>query len=61
MKTNEIFGSRSIIEAINSDTQIEKVYILKEAENEKNNSEIDDQKRYLLNQKIDTLKSISTN
>ena len=35
--------------------------ILKEAENEKNNSEIDDQKRYLLNQKIDTLKSISTN
>ena len=34
--------------------------ILKEAENEKNNSEIDDQKRYLLNQKIDTLKSIST-
>ena len=35
--------------------------ILKEAENEKNNSEIDDQKRYLLDQKIDTLKSISTN
>ena len=35
--------------------------ILKEAENEKNNGEIDDQKRYLLNQKIDTLKSISTN
>ena len=35
--------------------------ILKEAENEKNNSETDDQKRYLLNQKIDTLKSISTN
>ena len=35
--------------------------ILKEAENEKNNREIDDQKRYLLNQKIDTLKSISTN
>ena len=35
--------------------------ILKEAENEKNNSEIEDQKRYLLNQKIDTLKSISTN
>ena len=35
--------------------------ILKEAENEKNNVEIDDQKRYLLNQKIDTLKSISTN
>ena len=34
MKTNEIFGSRAIIEAINSDTQIEKVYILKEAENE---------------------------
>ena len=34
MKTNEIFGSRAIIEAINSDTQIEKIYILKEAENE---------------------------
>ncbi|MGB0974287.1 MAG: 23S rRNA (guanosine(2251)-2'-O)-methyltransferase RlmB [Flavobacteriaceae bacterium] len=33
MKTNEIFGSRAIIEAINSDTEIEKVYILKDAEN----------------------------
>lgn len=34
MKTNEIFGSRAIIEAINSDTEIEKIYILKEAEND---------------------------
>ena len=34
MKTNEIFGSRAIIEAINSDTEIEKIYILKDAEND---------------------------
>jgi 23S rRNA (guanosine2251-2'-O)-methyltransferase len=34
MSTNEIFGSRAIIEAINADTQIEKIFILKEAENE---------------------------
>ncbi len=34
MKTNEIFGSRAIIEAINANTQIEKVYMIKEAQNE---------------------------
>lgn len=34
MTTNEIFGSRAIIEAINSDTEIEKIYILKDAEND---------------------------
>lgn len=34
MSTNEIFGSRAIIEAINADTQIEKIFILKDAENE---------------------------
>jgi 23S rRNA (guanosine2251-2'-O)-methyltransferase len=34
MKTNEIFGSRAIIEAINSETEIEKIYILKDAEND---------------------------
>lgn len=34
MKTNEIFGSRAIIEAINSDTEIEKIYILKDGEND---------------------------
>ncbi len=34
MKTNEIFGSRAIIEAINSDTEIEKIYLLKDAEND---------------------------
>ena len=34
MKTNEIFGSRAIIEAIKSNTQIEKIFILKENENE---------------------------
>ena len=34
MSTNEIFGSRAIIEAINSDTEIEKIYILKDAEND---------------------------
>ncbi len=34
MSTNEIFGSRAIIEAINADTQIEKIFILKDTENE---------------------------
>lgn len=34
MKTNEIFGSRAIIEAINSETEIEKIYVLKDAEND---------------------------
>ena len=34
MTTNEIFGSRAIIEAMNSDTEIEKIYILKDAEND---------------------------
>lgn len=34
MKTNEIFGSRAIIEAIKSNTQIEKIFILKENEND---------------------------
>ena len=34
MSTNEIFGSRAIIEAIKSNTQIEKIFILKDAENE---------------------------
>lgn len=34
MTTNEIFGSRAIIEAINSETEIEKIYILKDAEND---------------------------
>ncbi len=34
MSTNEIFGSRAIIEAINADTEIEKIFILKDAENE---------------------------
>ncbi len=34
MDTNEIFGSRAIIEAINANTQIEKVFIVKEAKNE---------------------------
>ena len=34
MSTNEIFGSRAIIEAIKSNTQIEKIFILKENENE---------------------------
>jgi 23S rRNA (guanosine2251-2'-O)-methyltransferase len=34
MKTNEIFGSRAIIEAISAETQIEKIFILKDTENE---------------------------
>jgi F-type H+-transporting ATPase subunit epsilon/F-type H+-transporting ATPase subunit delta len=32
--------------------------ILKEAENESNNTEIDDRKKYLIDQKVDVLKSI---
>lgn len=34
MQTNEIFGSRALIEAIKSDIQIEKVFLLKESQNE---------------------------
>ena len=34
---------------------------IKEAEKDSNKEEIDDQKRYLINQKIDVLKSISIN
>lgn len=34
MSTNEIFGSRAVIEAINSDTEIEKIFFLKDAEND---------------------------
>ena len=35
--------------------------IIKEAEKESNTSEIDDQKKYLIDQKIDVLKSLSIN
>ena len=35
--------------------------IIKEAEKESNSSEINDQKKYLIDQKIDVLKSLSTN
>lgn len=34
MKTNEIFGSRAVIEAINAAVEIEKIYLLKDAEND---------------------------
>jgi 23S rRNA (guanosine2251-2'-O)-methyltransferase len=34
MEINEIFGSRAIIEAISAETQIEKIFILKDTENE---------------------------
>lgn len=34
MNTNEIFGSRALIEAIQSNIEIEKVYLLKDAEND---------------------------
>ena len=59
-KDNQLSILTSLILSIDKMDKNKIVQILKQAEKETNDKEVDDQKRYLLNQKIDVLRSIST-